>query len=98
MSIVKEKYFLGIPRYENYNKSMVQNYVQVDRAKQFEYIVMKDPMKKHTMFIVVIDRRKVRRQLLSLCYPLLNMDATSGCKGCTCSPLNLKMMTSRLYK
>ena len=55
---------LGIPRYENYNKSMVQNYVQVDRTNQFEYIVMKDPMKKHTMFIVVIDKQKVRCRLI----------------------------------
>ena len=54
---------VGIPRYENYNKSMVQNYVQVDRAKQFEYIVMKDPMKKHTMFIVAIDKQKVQCRL-----------------------------------
>ena len=55
---------MGIPRYENYNKSMVQNYVQVDRANQLEYIVMKDPMKKHTMFIVVINRQKVQCRLI----------------------------------
>ena len=42
---------------------MVQNYVQVDRANQLEYIVMKDPVKKHTIFIVVIDRQKVQFML-----------------------------------
>ena len=58
---MQEEYVVGIPRYENGSVSMVQNYVQVDRARQHEYIVMKDPIKKHTMYIVVIDRLNVSR-------------------------------------
>ena len=43
----------------------LQNYVQVDAANEQEYIVVKDRDKKHTVFIVFIDRRKVNSKVTS---------------------------------
>ena len=56
---VQEEFFLDVPRAKGSNMTSLQNYVQVDAANEQEYIVVKDRDKKHTVFIVFIDRRKV---------------------------------------
>ena len=52
-------------RLKGSNMTSLQNYVQVDAANEQEYIVVKDRDKKHTVFIVFIDRRQVKNTMTS---------------------------------